>query len=170
MVRLLKIFKELWLIIQGILSSVKTIMWVSLLLGMILYVCAIFTVQTIGRSERYGDLAELRANVEAGEEGDLVEFNNHQFFGSIPRAMFTLFNIALFSGDWDEVGRATIERQPYMFPFLLGFIMFTTFGLMNVIIGVICENTMDAVQHIFYFKGGMEVNRRMVGKTIEELN
>ena len=62
MVWLLEVFKGLWLIIHGILSSVKTIIWVSLLLGMILYVCAIFTLQLIGRNIDYGDLEEMKAS------------------------------------------------------------------------------------------------------------
>ena len=41
-----------------------------------------------------------------------------------------------------------IEYQPYMMLFFLGFIIFTTFGIMNVIIGVIVDNTMVAARKV----------------------
>merc|ERR1719456_486542 len=138
MVRLLRIFKELWLIVKGILESTKTIAWVSLLLLMILYVCAIFFTQMIGfNAVEYESFPETYVG---------AEFNPFQYFGNIWRTMFTLFNIVLMTGDWDITGRAVVETQPSLFPFFLFFILFTTFGVMNVIIGVIVDNTMEAAR------------------------
>merc|ERR1712070_474560 len=46
--RLLKVFKELWMIIKGIMDSLRTMFWVSMLLLLILYVCAILCTTVIG--------------------------------------------------------------------------------------------------------------------------
>ncbi len=43
LMRIMRSFKELWLIVNGLLDSLKTLGWVSLLLVLLLYVCAIFT-------------------------------------------------------------------------------------------------------------------------------
>ena len=47
-VRLLRMFRELYLICAGLLESVKTLGWVGLLLFIWVYVFAIFTTQMIG--------------------------------------------------------------------------------------------------------------------------
>merc|ERR1719387_2671328 len=87
------------------------------------------------------------------EEEDIVsyelveEFNPYMYFGTIPRSMYTLFCIVILA-EWPEIGRPIIEKQPHMFAFFLVFIIFTTFGVMNVIIGVIVDNTMEAAKSI----------------------
>merc|ERR1719262_539746 len=115
-----------------------------------LYIAGIFFCQQVGESEsRYA---------EYSEETDW-EFNNYQYFGTLPRAMFTLFNLALLTEDWDNVGRATLEKQPYLLIFLLLFIAVNTFGLMNVIVGVIVDNTLAA---------GEAVNNDLAQRKMEE--
>lgn len=92
-------------------------------------------------------LVSIRNNDEDFPEGYLgASFNTDQLFGGIVRTMVTLFNISLLNNDWDTVGRAVVERQPHLIPFFLIFIVFTTFGVMNVIIGVIVDNTMEAAK------------------------
>merc|ERR1719379_3104374 len=51
MARLLKVFKELWMIIKGIFDSLKTMFWITTLLTLILYVCAILCVDVIGKDD-----------------------------------------------------------------------------------------------------------------------
>lgn len=144
MLRFLKAFRELWVITVGILHSFRTMAWISLLLLLALYICAILCVIAIGQeTELYPGYDE--ENIRAWY--DVRTFNNYQFFGSVPRSMYTLFNVVILS-EWSEIGRAIIEIQPYMFVFFVAFISFTTFGVMNVIIGVIVDNTMAAAKEL----------------------
>jgi len=138
MVRLLKAFRELWLIVKGMIDSVTTIFWASLLMCIMLYVAAIFCTQMIGKNTTAGYLRQI---AEPGEDIDYdPDFDAHQYFGTVPRAMFTLFETSLEPLNI----RPVVEKQPYMLVFFMGFIFLTTFGVMNVIIGVIVENTMNA--------------------------
>merc|ERR1719379_1678286 len=132
--RIFKFLKELWLILRGIIESFKTLVWVSLLV--LLYICAIFCTQMIGDSH-----PDTYANFPEGYAG--ADFNKEQYFGGILRSMVTLFNIVIMTGDWDVVCRAIVEKQPGMFIFFLSFIMLTTFGLTNVIIGVVVDNVIS---------------------------
>merc|ERR1719335_1594864 len=59
--------------------------------------------------------------------------------------MNTLFNIVIMA-EWTDIGRPAFERKPSMILFFVGFIVFTTFGVLNVIIGVIVDNTMEAAK------------------------
>lgn len=142
MIRFLRAFKELWVIVKSILDAFRTMLWTSLLLILTLYVCAIFCVYAIGEQEYPGGTRED----PAGWMG-VREFNSFQCFGTLPRAMYTLFCVMLLT-EWMEIGRALLEYQPMMIFFFLGYIVFTTFGVMNVIIGVIVDNTMTAAKEV----------------------
>eukprot|EP00747_Dinoflagellata_sp_TGD_P091366 gnl/TRDRNA2_/TRDRNA2_165028_c0_seq3.p1 gnl/TRDRNA2_/TRDRNA2_165028_c0~~gnl/TRDRNA2_/TRDRNA2_165028_c0_seq3.p1 ORF type:complete len:715 (-),score=129.48 gnl/TRDRNA2_/TRDRNA2_165028_c0_seq3:45-2189(-) len=156
MVRLLKTFKELVIIIKGITSSVRTIGWVTLLLVILLYVVAIICTTVIGQEE---DMYDYQEEVQ-------IKFNNYQYFGSIPRSMYTLFNIVILA-EWPEIGRAVIEKQAHIFPVFLFFIIFSAFGLTNVVIGVIVQNMTDAAAEVensankFQALGNLKVMKRV---------
>lgn len=117
------------MIIKGIFDSLKTMFWVSLLLLLILYVCAILVVELIGRADtdvypgRDEDGAAIDANIEL-----VAGWNNYVYFGTVLRSMYTLFNVVIMA-EWPEIGRPLIEKQPEMFIFFVFFIIFTTFGV-----------------------------------------
>jgi hypothetical protein len=50
-VKLLRYFKDLYLLMNGLARAFKTINWVMLLLGLVIYVCAMFMTNLIGRNE-----------------------------------------------------------------------------------------------------------------------
>lgn len=139
MVRFLKVFKELWLIISGIIDSVKTIFWVSVLLALLLYISALLITQVVGQNE---DQYSTDFNVE--EDHD---FNNFLYFGTVSRSMVTLI-ILVFTADPSDYMRPIAWKQPFMVIFIFLFVMFITFGVMNVIVGVIVDNTIDGVRTI----------------------
>merc|ERR1719379_3355262 len=122
-------------------------MWVCLVLLLLLYVSAIFCKDAVGSAGQ--DVYSGRETVGAKIDSDpiVAEFNNFVYFGNIHRSMYTLFCVAIMA-EWPEFGRAVMEKQPMMFFFFLVFIIFTTFGVMNVIIGVIVDNTMEAAKSI----------------------
>merc|ERR1719271_2216908 len=55
LLRLLRAFKELWLMVSGIMSSVRTILWAWTLIVLIIYVFAIIAVRVVGRGEHESD-------------------------------------------------------------------------------------------------------------------
>jgi len=139
MVKLLKVFRQLLILIEGIISSLQSMVWVTILLMFVLYICAIFTVDLIGRAEYPGTNAvEDELVMEA-----IGDWNNALYFGTVSRAMFSLFSVCLLA-EWAEIGRPVLEHQPLIFPFFIFFVIFTTLGILNVIVGVIVENTMAA--------------------------
>lgn len=82
----------------------------------------------IGKNEAFAD---LQMGAATGEER----------FGTIPRSMYSLFELMTLEG-WHEVGRPLVMKQPLMFFFLFSFIMIFTFGLLNMIVGMVVEKTM----------------------------
>jgi len=146
MARLLKVFKELFIIMKGMFDALKTIFWVCLLLVLAMYVCSILCVEVMGREtapyDGYDD------NIDAVETAAGAEtWNNYVFFGTIPRSMYTMFNIAM-GEELATVMRPVAERQFFMLFFFMFFIIFMSFGVLNVIIGVIVDSTAAAAKEM----------------------
>lgn len=51
--KLARYFKDLYLLVTGLAAAMRTIIWVLLLLGIVIYICAIFLTQTIGHDPYY---------------------------------------------------------------------------------------------------------------------
>jgi voltage-gated sodium channel len=134
-VRMLRMFKELWLIVNGLLNSMKTLGWVGLILCCLLYVFAIFLTNQVGQNDEM---------YLAKESWDGDEWPHLVYFGSVPRSMLTLFQIMTLDGWSDYIVRHIVHKQPYMAVFFVFFLFLTTYGLMNIIVGVIVENTLGA--------------------------
>merc|ERR1719387_2153804 len=108
---------------------------------MLIYVSGIFFTQMVGRSDAYRTQAEIYGEgVEPTFSDYHPGYDMFQHYGTIVRAMFTLFETSL-----DPMNlRPIIEAHTYVFVIEITFIFMTTFGVMNVIIGVIVDNTMSA--------------------------
>merc|ERR1712072_471244 len=127
-------FKELWLVVNGLMESLKTLMWVSLLLLLFLYICAIFTTMQIGQNHKVFDEYYK----------DSGGWDHEEYFGTVPRSMYTLFQVLTLENWADGIVRHVLSRQPALIIFFVLFLMFTTFGIMNLVVGVIVENTLSA--------------------------
>eukprot|EP00746_Dinoflagellata_sp_MGD_P086712 gnl/MRDRNA2_/MRDRNA2_34347_c0_seq1.p1 gnl/MRDRNA2_/MRDRNA2_34347_c0~~gnl/MRDRNA2_/MRDRNA2_34347_c0_seq1.p1 ORF type:complete len:781 (-),score=174.89 gnl/MRDRNA2_/MRDRNA2_34347_c0_seq1:326-2668(-) len=135
-VRLFKVFHELWKIVKGILDSLRAVGWAAILLIFQLYICGVFCCVMVGKNTTAGYLRFEDQIDHLDELGR--DFDVYQFYGTVPRAMYTLFETCIEPLNI----RPVIERQPWMMGFFLAFIFISTFGLLNVIIGVIVEHTL----------------------------
>merc|ERR1712093_380398 len=72
-------------------------------------------------------------NPEIGDQGKL--------FGSVESTMLTLF-VCLTEGCGVDIIHPTVRRTPELVIFWLLFVLVTTFGVLNQIIGLFCENSM----------------------------
>jgi voltage-gated sodium channel len=137
LVRLLPRFKELWLIVNGLAHSLKTLAWVSLLLSVTLYFFAIFATQQIGQNDEiYNEYFETSKGA----------WDHEKYFGTVPRAMFSLFQICTLDRWSENIVRHVRKNQNGMEWLFVSFICFATFGLLNLVIGVVVENTLASAK------------------------
>merc|ERR1719240_548985 len=136
LIRLLNIFKELWLVVSGLMRSIATLAWVSLLGMLLLYVCAILLTQQIGHNELYYEYKALSGGWDAQE-----------YFGTVARTMYTLYEIVLQDSWNSTILRHVVANQPGLIFFFFIFMMLTTYGLLNLVVGVIVENTLTAAKN-----------------------
>jgi len=83
MLKLLKAKRELMMLIEGILSSIRSMFWLSILLSILIYTVAIVFVKFIGRSGAYG-----RNDID-------IDY----YFGDMLKASVTSLNLAMMN-DW----------------------------------------------------------------------
>jgi voltage-gated sodium channel len=144
--RLLRAFKELWLLVKGLMEAMKTLVWTALLLFIILYMASIFIVQMVG--ENAEDWGEDRAQIE-------------EWFGGMPESMFTLFQVMTMEG-WGTIARLVMKVQPYMVVFFIIYLMVTSFAIMNLIIAVICESTFASASETEADISSLEENEKLL--------
>jgi len=125
--RLIRFCKELWFLVEGILSAVHTLGWAWLLILFMTYVPAIFVTRMFGQ--------------EHPEDAFLTEH-----FGTVARSMYSLFQVMSVEG-WAEIARTTIQVAPWSWLFFILFIFATTFAVMHVVVAVIVQNTLEHASH-----------------------
>lgn len=142
-VRVVRNFKRLLVMIHGIVDALKAALWVSLALLLGIYVCAIFCKTVFDGTDKALLYPGYTTDVGLIEQQDLfVNFNPHVQFGSLGRCMLTLFNMATMM-EWGEVLWPLAFKQPAMLAFFLPFLILMSYGVLNVVVGMIVDNVMQ---------------------------
>ncbi|CEM35746.1 unnamed protein product [Vitrella brassicaformis CCMP3155] len=134
LIRILRAFKELWLIVKGLATSLKTLLWIAVLLIIVIYALE----DSVERPEQF--LLPVGSSYDPSygcPEPPAADPNEDMdlLFGSVLKSMFTLFQ---------AVVRAVAAVNPYMLAFFVVFIWLSSFAIMNLVIGVICESTLSS--------------------------
>jgi len=82
----------------------------------------------------------------------------------------TFTQIMTFDSWSDEIARHVGQLQPGMLVLFIVFICITSFGFMNLVVGVVIESTFrTANEDAIKIKGGQDRNRRLVFKQLREI-
>jgi len=148
----LKIFKELALLVNGIVAGFRTLVWAMVFLGFLQFALGVILTQTVGQSlpeswDTVCDGMESQLKAACVSSAASLKSSQKELFGSVPRSMFTVFRC--FTD-----GCASVDGTPlvpyfynthgiifvgaYMIVFL-----FVIFGLFNLIMAVFVENTIE---------------------------
>lgn len=139
LLRLVRMFKELTLLVTGFIDSIRTLTWALMFLLSVVYVFAIFARQMIGDASDCTD-EEVDAFDCDAQMKPLYKFNREigdqtTLFGGVDLAMLTLF-VCLTEGCGIDIVHPTTLISPALILFWGIFIFFTTYGLLNLIVGV----------------------------------
>jgi len=126
--RLFKAFHELVLLISAIAGAVAAMAWSVSLIGIVLLVSAMFTTRLIGHDC-------------CGPEDTFQDESYVQYFGTVPRSLFTLFQIATLE-NWPEIARGAFNDSILLVAFYIVFIMFSNIVLLNTVAGIVVENVL----------------------------
>jgi len=138
LVRLLKLTKELWMVTSSLGHAMKILAWVFVVMAMLLYISGMLVTAEIGiNNELYNDYYTkvVYGTTRKGWDHEL-------YFKTIFRSMFTLFQMMTLESWTDDIARHVVRNQPGMLIFLILFLGVLTFGLMNIVIAIVVENTL----------------------------
>lgn len=139
--RLIRLSRELSVLVRSIASSLRSLLWIGVLLLIVVYCAAITCTMLIGHDERFLPTNE---QIMLYEDTYRVQVNIDRYWGSTIRSMVTLFEIFTLD-DWKNRSRAVIETHaPVMMFFFVTFIFITTFGLLNLLMGTIVDHSVNA--------------------------
>jgi voltage-gated sodium channel len=135
LVRLVRFFKELYLVVVGLASTMKTLFWVSLLLGAILWTNSILLAMILGKSQAW-------MFVDRASALPFEYFNVDVYFGSVLKSCFTLFQMVTLDEWASKILRPVCNVYPMMAMFFFAFVFMSSYGLMNIVVGVIVRDAL----------------------------
>eukprot|EP00929_Paragymnodinium_shiwhaense_P012811 TRINITY_DN120704_c0_g1_i1.p1 TRINITY_DN120704_c0_g1~~TRINITY_DN120704_c0_g1_i1.p1 ORF type:complete len:657 (-),score=104.29 TRINITY_DN120704_c0_g1_i1:257-2227(-) len=133
--RILRFVRALNLLVLSIVTTLRSLIWASVLLLLIIFTFAICICQSVVDAVRScaGDDCAMDPEVK-------------RYWGSVPTASLTLFQMITGGKDWDDVARPLMELSEMMLLVLLIFIVFSQFAVLNVVTGVFCQAAVESAQ------------------------
>jgi len=138
LVRLLKLTKELWMVTSSLGHAMKILAWVFVVMAMLLYISAMLVTAEVGANNSLYNAYYTKVIYENTRHG----WDHELYFKTIFRSMFTLFQMMTLESWTDDIARHVVRNQPGMMVFIIIFLGVLTFGLMNVVIAIVVENTL----------------------------
>lgn len=127
--RLMRSFPELLILVKGVWFASRSVTSVLLLLGIIDYVFAILFTSTYKR-----------------EQGQIYTEKQEElqtFFGNLGMSMFTLVCQGILLDTLDDLIRLLREDSVIMLLLFFLFILLSSFTLLNMLIGILCDIVAD---------------------------
>jgi hypothetical protein len=135
--RIARFFHSLRVLVGAMVVTIKSCVWTSLLLLMIMYTFGIIFAQGVHVHLVMDDeAAELDACVPQTQS---LRFH----FGSLSRAIFTLFQSVVGGLDWGEAAFTLSDVSPALVGFFVIYIIFVSLAVMNVVTGVFLQSALE---------------------------
>eukprot|EP00928_Gymnodinium_smaydae_P063051 TRINITY_DN4674_c0_g1_i1.p1 TRINITY_DN4674_c0_g1~~TRINITY_DN4674_c0_g1_i1.p1 ORF type:complete len:533 (+),score=91.66 TRINITY_DN4674_c0_g1_i1:95-1693(+) len=133
-IRVMKFFREMRIMIAAIFSTLKTAFWAFCLTIAISYVFAVAITQLVGDF-----LHTMNARSEADADPVLLKY-----FGGVSSTLLALFMSVAGGISWEDALRALFDVGIIPSILMLGYIIFTSLCMLNVIVGIFCQNAVEA--------------------------
>lgn len=144
MVKLVRALEGLYRMVMAFWSALKSMSFVCSMMVFGLLLFSIFSVTVIGRNSAF--------------DGVLIyEDTVYDRWGTVYRSMYSLFELMTLEG-WDRIARPLVERQPLILLFLCVFIMVFTFGILNMVVALVVEKTLEQTRQM----GELSKRRKML--------
>jgi len=128
-IRLLKKFRELWLLVHGVLSSASMMVYTLLVLFLILYIFGCVGMELI----------TLRPNDAYPADVKLII---REYFSSLPKAMLTLVQFVCMDSV-SSIYRPLILQEPFLAIYFVAVILVVAVVLMNIVTAVLVNGAVE---------------------------
>lgn len=131
--RLVTRLEKLRLIVQAIIESIPNVGWASLLLLLLFYIFSIMGTTMFSQAFP-------------------------EFFGTIAKSMFSLFQIMTLESWSMGIARPVIEQFPMAWVYFVSFILTSSFIVMNVIVGIVVNAIAELSEKVRKEKNAIRMN------------
>jgi len=157
LLRLLRHSSKLVLLVHALWGALRALGWFMILLVGVLYVMALIITRLTTLDPHLRDNQQVK-----------------DWFGTMPRALFTLFQLMTLEG-WPDIARETMDESPWLTLFYISFILVTNITLLNTVAGVLTENVLstsrqDAVRRQEQREQLLEEEREAVGEEVATID
>ncbi|WP_101067225.1 ion transporter [Roseovarius salinarum] len=119
LLRVLSVTPSLRRVVEGLMSALPGMGSVFLLMGLIFYIGAVMSTKLFGAAFP-------------------------EWFGTLGRSAYTLFQIMTLESWSMGIVRPVMEAYPHAWAFFVPFILVTTFAVVNLVVGLIVNSMQDA--------------------------
>jgi len=146
MVKLVRALQGVYVMALAMWHAMKAMCFICsvMVFGVLLY--AIVATNMIGRSSAFDGVRIYDDTVD-------------ERFGTVFRSMYSLLELMTLEG-WDQVARPLVETQPLTIIFIGSFIVIFTFGMLNMIVALVVEKTMEQTRHLSELRE-LQTNQKM---------
>lgn len=138
--RLFRVLTQLYMLVMSFMEAVQSVVWVSVLAGVYLFLCAVFLTRMLGQP--LGADALDSSDLDASDVDHAMFYK--QAFGTIPQSMLTLFQL-MATPDLRLVQTA-IDHSLGVKLFFVSYVVFGSFALLSILTGVISESMVSKGQ------------------------
>mmetsp|Transcript_72291 Transcript_72291/g.182278 ORF Transcript_72291/g.182278 Transcript_72291/m.182278 type:complete len:724 (+) Transcript_72291:112-2283(+) len=124
-------FRELYLLLAGLLSALRTIMWGTFMLFGILMLWGILMVEFVH---------PVNSRIDFGEDCERCP----RGFATVMSSVLTLFQQIVTGDSWGTINIPLIEEAPWTSLLLIAATLMVSYGLTNLILAVIVERAAEA--------------------------
>jgi len=133
-------FQEVWLLMRGMIESMRMLFWTVVVIAFITYIFAIFGVVLISADvqDEYEKALEAPATNQQDME-ELTALNEH--LGGVMAFMFTLVQV-LTLDSWTQVVRVAMKYSQFSWIFFYMYVSLAVLVLMNIVTAVLVDNAL----------------------------
>merc|ERR1740117_849553 len=117
-------FREAWILINGLTTSMQPLFWVAVIAIAVLYVFAVGVTELVGRNSKFKDDPYAM-----------------ELFGDLTKSMFTLLQLITLDTWNEEIARPTMDKEPFWLPmFYITFVGVGVFVFWNLITAIVVDS------------------------------
>jgi hypothetical protein len=142
-VRLLRFFRPMRVLVLSVLNTLKSLTWTALLLVTILFLFGVIYTQA-ATSFFTDDFCNTAGRTCPPLKTDVETTKLFYYFGTIPKAILSLFKALTGGVSWEEVFVPVEEMGSFWAMFFIVFISFCYLAVLNIVTGIVCSTSIES--------------------------
>jgi len=134
--RVVHVFREIRVLIVSVAHALRSLVWVVMAQMLLMYMFALLLVNGVSAYLLHAD---------KGEVSEDVERVSREYWGTLPRALLTLYESVTGGGPWRTVTSPLLAAGPMQYTLFLLYIALLVLVVLRLFTGVLVQHAKDAL-------------------------